>query len=616
MKLQVPFIQLPVQFDADLLAGEVAAFGESAWRPHPQRFEGNDFLPLIAAAGEPENEAFDKPMRPTKYLRSSPYLTDVLTTLGCSLGRTRLMRLSPGADVTPHVDVHYYWRDRMRIHVPIVTQPTVTFHCGAAAVHMKAGECWIFDTWRVHRVTNEAPQSRVHLVVDTVGGDGFWRLAMNGRAPGGPDQDGWAARPVAPFGSAVDKLGFESTNYPRVMTPWEVREHTQFLLAELDEQTPAPMELQRAIAEFTHVWRALWSTYGETGQGQAQYEHALSTFADELNRTGARRLFLRNGSNLVTALQHYILDVALSDRRADSVGEVRVAPERRQNGGQPAAAALTFDRPVFVVCPPRSGSTLLFETLAQAPSLYTIGGESHHTIEEIPALSVPAHNWDSNRLTAEDATPDVIRALRTSFEVQLRDRDGGRPNGGAVRMLEKTPKNSLRVPFLAECFPDAHFVFLYRDVREVLASMLEAWESGHFRTYPRLPGWTGRHPWSLLLTPGWRDLRDLPLNEIVAAQWGASVRVLLDDLAHIPAERRDIVRYEDLLADPDAEMRRLCGRLGLSWDRTLGKELPLSSYTVSAPKAEKWRARADEIEAVLPNLAGLVERMASFAAQP
>src|SRR5215831_4434567 len=103
MKLQVPFVQLPVQFDADLLAEEVARFAESAWLPHPQRFEGNDFLPLIAANGEPANEAFDLPMRPTPYLERCSYLTDVLATIGSSLGRTRLMRLSSGADVTPHV---------------------------------------------------------------------------------------------------------------------------------------------------------------------------------------------------------------------------------------------------------------------------------------------------------------------------------------------------------------------------------------------------------------------------------------------------------------------------------------------------------------------------------
>ena len=36
-----------------------------------------------------------------------------------------------------------------------------------------------------------------------------------------------------------------------------------------------------------------------------------------------------------------------------------------------------FDRPIFIVSSPRSGTSLLFETLAQSPGLLTIGGESH-----------------------------------------------------------------------------------------------------------------------------------------------------------------------------------------------------------------------------------------------
>ena len=47
MKLGVPFLQLPLQFDAEALAAEVAAIGESAWRPHPAGYPGNDALLLV-----------------------------------------------------------------------------------------------------------------------------------------------------------------------------------------------------------------------------------------------------------------------------------------------------------------------------------------------------------------------------------------------------------------------------------------------------------------------------------------------------------------------------------------------------------------------------------------
>jgi hypothetical protein len=143
--------------------------------------------------------------------------------------------------------------------------------------------------------------------------------------------------------------------------------------------------------------------------------------------------------------------------------------------------------------------------------------------------------------------------------------------------------------------------------------MIEAWTTGRFRTYPQLPGWTGA-AWSLLLVPGWRELIGRPLHEIVAAQWNATTRLLIDDLEALPVERYTIARYDTLLADPAAEIHRLCTTTGLDWDEA-GPELRLSRYTVSPPDADKWRRHAAEIEAVLPSLAGQVARVERFAAR-
>jgi len=125
MKLQVPFLQLPLRFDADRLNAEVEALGEQAWRPHPQGFAGNDSLTLITANGDPDSDEVAGPMRPTPHLLRCPYLMQTLDAVGATWGRSRLMRLSGQAEVTPHVDINYYWRERVRVHVPILTQPTV-----------------------------------------------------------------------------------------------------------------------------------------------------------------------------------------------------------------------------------------------------------------------------------------------------------------------------------------------------------------------------------------------------------------------------------------------------------------------------------------------------------
>ena len=65
MKLPLPFIQLPLTFDAPALAREIDALGESVWMPHPQGFPGNSMLPLIAVDGDAANESFGGEMRPT-----------------------------------------------------------------------------------------------------------------------------------------------------------------------------------------------------------------------------------------------------------------------------------------------------------------------------------------------------------------------------------------------------------------------------------------------------------------------------------------------------------------------------------------------------------------------
>lgn len=623
MKLAARFVQLPVQFDAERLAREINALPESAWRAHPQGFAGNDFLPLIAAHGEPANESFSEPMRPTPHLEHCPYLIDTLKTIGASLGRTRLMRLSGHAEVTVHFDAHYYWRERMRVHVPIITQPTVRFICGDEEVNMKPGECWIFDTWAKHRVINDAVQSRVHLVADTVGGEGFWDLAVRGRNPRLPTPPGWSAPVVAPFGARVSDLDYERMNVPKVMTPWEVRDNINFLLGEALPNQPALAATAQVAGQFAHIWRGLWSTYGESADGLPRYRRALEEFARKLQQVRADTVKLPNDGDLFMLMRAQIISIALAGSGRPDLGG-----ERRDGGAQnpapnavPMPAVSTqaahdpeFDRPVFIVNPPRSGSSLLFETMIAAPELFTIGGESHSLIEGIPALSLGAKQGASNRLDRNDATPETVRELRRRFMAALRDRNGQRPAPGArVRMLEKTPKNSLRVPFLAAAFPEARFVYLHRDPREVFASMMEGWESGRFRTYPNLPGWEGELPWSFLLTPGWRDLARLPLNERVASQWATTTQILLDDLEALPRERWMVSRYDALLADPNAEVRHICETMDLRWDVTLGTQLPLSSHTVSRPRAEKWRDREAQITAVLPRVAPLIDRVSRLA---
>ncbi len=180
-------------------------------------------------------------------------------------------------------------------------------------------------------------------------------------------------------------------------------------------------------------------------------------------------------------------------------------------------------------------------------------------------------------------------------------------------MLEKTPKNALRIPFFDAVWRDATFVYLYRDVRETLASMMEAWACGAFRTYPELPGWTG-DPWSLLLIPGWQQLIGQPLWVVVAHQWATTTTILLDHLEGLPSQRVRTITHGDFLNAPQTAIERLAHSLDLQWDRSLSGQLPLSKVTVSQPRPEKWRRLEREIETVMPIVAATDGRARQFVA--
>ena len=269
-----------------------------------------------------------------------------------------------------------------------------------------------------------------------------------------------------------------------------------------------------------------------------------------------------------------------------------------------------LQRPIIIVSTPRSGSTFLYEILEQAPGLFTTGQESHWLIEDIPGLAPQDRGWSSNRLAADDVTPERSEAISNEFYRQLRDRAGAKP-GERVRMLEKTPKNALRVPFFDAIWPDSIFIYLHRDVRDTLASMMEAWACGAFRTYPDLPGWTG-YPWSLLLVPGWQQLVGRSLPEIVARQWATTTDILIDDLKTLPKPRLRVLSYESLRQSPQAVVEQLATSLGLQWDRQLDRELPLSKTTVSPPRPDKWRRLEAVVEAVLPIVAPAEARARDF----
>jgi len=127
-------------------------------------------------------------------------------------------------------------------------------------------------------------------------------------------------------------------------------------------------------------------------------------------------------------------------------------------------------------------------------------------------------------------------------------------------------------------------------------------------------GLDGRdEPWSLLLPPGWREMRAAPLPNIAAFQWESANRIALDDLEKLHRSRWTTATYEELVANPREVIERLTAFMGIGMDagleRRLAAPLPLSRHTNTQPDAAKWRSHEAVIEPLIPQLAPIVARL-------
>ena len=129
---------------------------------------------------------------------------------------------------------------------------------------------------------------------------------------------------------------------------------------------------------------------------------------------------------------------------------------------------------------------------------------------------------------------------------------------------EKTPTHFNYIPKLLEWFPEARIIHTFRDPRAILASELKKMrkkgKEGPKRLLRSVPGWM-LEPFELPAelihtTRSWLD----------AARW------------HTYCEERypknyTLVRFEDLVTEPEREIRRLCGFLNLPFKQEMVTEV-------------------------------------------
>lgn len=254
--------------------------------------------------------------------------------------------------------------------------------------------------------------------------------------------------------------------------------------------------------------------------------------------------------------------------------------------------------PIFIIGCPRSGTSLLFRTFMRSRALGSLGREGHSVWDHYHHAS--KKGWASHALDETDITEPERRFVYQRFY---------RVAGGGRRFVEKTPHNCFRIPYLLGLFPDAYIIYLKRDGRDTVNSLMREWRLPRHRTYPlpgslRIRGYDGAG-WKFVLPPGWRTYAERSLAEVCAFQWVASNQAVLDARPQVPDDQWVEVHYEDIVNSPVEVVRTLCERVQVPW--TAGIERYCARIE---PRVGQWTGEfREEILTILPLIRPMMDRL-------
>lgn len=214
----------------------------------------------------------------------------------------------------------------------------------------------------------------------------------------------------------------------------------------------------------------------------------------------------------------------------------------------PDNLTVTQEQLIFLVSQPRSGSTLLQHILGSHPQIHTVP-EPWFMLHFVYALRERGISAEYNAQYAslalkgflneiQKSEDDYLRAIR---EAALKLYGAALDGTGKTFFLDKTPRYYFILPELRRTFPNARFVLLIRNPLAVLASLLNVVMQG------RVQGFLSE------------DRR----HDIVSAP-----RLMVQALKNLQG-RTGVVKYEDLVSEPEKTLGDLCAKLDLTYHQSM-----------------------------------------------
>lgn len=267
--------------------------------------------------------------------------------------------------------------------------------------------------------------------------------------------------------------------------------------------------------------------------------------------------------------------------------------------------------PIFLIGNYRSGTTITQNLIGLHPDIVTWYEPRTMWLYADPAR---CHDEFGER----DATEKVVRYIRRQF-LSFQSAHGGR------KIMENTPSNVLRVPYVHKIFPEAIFLYITRNPFSVISSMELKWQRtktlrGMKRTIKATPVTqlhyhVGTFIKQLLIKrvlgkkyipvygPRYiginEDLKELGTLRVIARQWARGNQRAREDLSRL-GKSVLFIRYEDLMQEPEAVLRCIYDHCGLDCSDEIVRA---AKQMIDPTRQEKWlRLDPEKLKAVLPEI--------------